>query len=946
VADNLGDPPSSGTNDMAILAHRYQRVLLLGVTAAVTFYLLLPLAVSYVLARELRGQGLKQVIVQLGYPGWRGMRVPVVSFQQDLGQETLMVSLTDADLQYRPLHLLQGQVDRVVLPYVAVQILHQLSGQRSAIPAGREPVEEEGSPWALLTAGDLLRRLPILPFDELRLDRLTLFREQATGPLRRVTISGVLVQQDGELGGHLSFQGQDTAPYGLTVAGHSASTWSATLASQRPQAAPIVAWQSSARPHGAQIQMEGRLEINVRELAPFIALLVPIGPELGRVTGQVAMSWAGTAASEATLLSIWEDPRTQVDGQVRAAMTLPALQGVAKDITLSWEGRFSGTSSHVAWTLDPGVLLTATVNVPPQKIPGAVRMLLPRGDQPVRIEQKQPVHGRLLWAESPLRAVAEGPLHVSYGRSPGPLIVEFETARAESVGQELSGVEGGFRVEGELSKAVTDQLAAKEATGGFHGTLSFAGSRVQVRLLPSSLVTAKYVEQGTISIPRATLQLTDPLPLQCDLDSGRCQAGPASIAIRVPAVHVMGRDLRMAHGTLAVQQAEIVGPSWNLHATLTAAGVAVDLPQGGVAATDWTAKLTADAAGLKADVRADAPSHEGLVIGTIEQPFGGGQGALRGTVDMRFDAGAGSLSRLMTGWPADVTDGRLTLALDASWSGVGRGFALKQTVVTATAEKLSGRYLDYEIKGLSTVMALSGQGWDSIEMAPAAVTVASVQTGIEVANLAMSVSGAWKLSDRLPVMEIKDIQCDVFGGAATSPGARIDWAKPPHRLTFSLRNLDLARILSVEQQKGLQGSGILNGTLPVTVTAAGVTIDDGTLEAESPGGIIRYGSMPESPKLITEADSHLHLVAQALNNFHYTVLRVGVDYAESGLLDLSVRLEGRNPDLKKSPPIHFNLAVQEHVPTLLKTLRLVKDLEESIQKKYKGPDSTKRGRGT
>ena len=80
-----------------------------------------------------------------------------------------------------------------------------------------------------------------------------------------------------------------------------------------------------------------------------------------------------------------------------------------------------------------------------------------------------------------------------------------------------------------------------------------------------------------------------------------------------------------------------------------------------------------------------------------------------------------------------------------------------------------------------------------------------------------------------------------------------------------------------------------------------------------------------------------NLVAQALNNFHYSLLRVGVEYDESGTLDLSARLEGRNPDLKKSPPIHFNLTVQEHVPTLLKSLRLVQDIEDAVQKKFKRP---------
>ena len=930
---------------MALLTHRYQRILLLGLTIVVSLYLLLPLAASYFLAKGLREHGYKNVIIQLGYPGWRGMRVPVVSFQQDLGHESLMVSLTDAELHYRPRELLHGHVDRVSLPYVAVQILNTAAAGTGEAGAGPRQEDDEGSPWSLLTAGDLLRRLPILPFDELRLGRVNIFREQATGPLRKLTISGVLLQQDSELGGHLTFQGQDTASYALTVAGHSASTWSATLASQRPQAAPIVSWQSHAHPNGSQIQMEGRLEVNVRELAPFIALLVPIGPELGRVTGQVAMSWVGTAAADATLLSIWEDPRTQVDGQVRVAMTLPALQGVAKDIALLCEARFTGTMTQVAWTLNPGVLLTATVNAQPQIIPETVRMILPRGDQPVRIEQTKPVRGQLFWADAPVRLTVEGPLHVTYGRTSGPLVVEFETARAEGVGRELVGVEGTFRVEGELSKVVTDKLFAKEAMGGFHGIVTLARSQVRATVLPSSLVTVKHIEQGAVSIPRATLQLTDALPVQCELAQGRCSAGPASMAVRVPAAHVMGRDLRMGQSTLTLQQAEAAGTSWNVQAALRAGGVTVDLPQGGLAASDWNVKLAANQSGLKADVRAETPAHEGLFTAKIEQPFGPAQGSLHGKLGpVLFDAGRGRLSHLVTGLPVpvDLTDGRLTIVIDVSWSmglgAPGRGFEMISGAATVTAEKLSGRYEDYQLNGLSTTMTLRSEGTESIAMVqPAAVTVASVHTGVEVTNLAMSVLATWKWSDRLPIIELKDVQCDVFGGAATSLGARLDWAKPPHHITFSLRKLDLAKVLNVEQQRGLQGTGILNGTVPVTMTPAGVTVEGGTLEAQAPGGVIRYASMPESSKLITESDSHLHLVAQALDNFHYTVLRVAVEYADTGILDLGIRLEGKNPDLKKSPPIHFNLAVQEHVPTLLKSLRLVQDLEDAVQKKYKRP---------
>lgn len=929
-----------------MLIRRYQRVLFFGLIVVAILYLLLPLAVSSLLAEGLRQYGYKNVIIQLGYPGWEGMRIPVVSFQQDLGHESFMVSLTDAEIHYRVTQLVQGHVDRVSLPYVAIQILNTVaSGTGDEAATERAPVDRDEALWSFLTAGDLLRRLPILPFDELHLDRVTIFREQATGPLRKVTISGIMMQRDGELGGHLSFQGRDTASYGLTVTGHSASTWSATLVSQRPQALPIIAWQSQAHPDGSHVQINGRLEVNIRELAPFIALLVPIGPELGRVTGRVALSWTGTAAAEAALTSLWEDSRTHLDGIVQVNVTLPALKGVAKDIAVAYEGTFTGNATQVGWTLNPGLFLTATVNTQPQMIPEAVRMILPRGDQPVRIENTRPVQGMLYWTESPVRMTTEGPLRVTYGLTSGPLVAEFETSRVEAVGSELALAEGNYRVEGVLPKTMTDLLSAKEATGGFRGTMTLARTHVQGVLLPSSSVTAKQIRQGTVAASSVTLQLAEALPVQCDLVAIHCSGGPATVAIRVPAIRLMGKDVRMAQGLLVLQQAEATGAAWNAQGTLTAGGVVLDLAPLGMPATDWKMKFVANQAGVKADLQVDVPAREGLVTAKIEQSFSTGRGALHGRVgSVLFDGADRRFSKLLTGLPvsADLTAGQVTATVDLSWSiGFGDsapGFQVMPGQATLVLDKLSGHYQDYMVKGLSTTMALQTEGLESMVMVqPAAMTIASVQTGVEVANVEAMLQMTWTLPNGLPVIDVKDFKCDVFGGSVTSPGAHIDVARPPHRATFSLRRLDLAKILSVEQQKGLQGTGTLNGTVPVTVSLAGVTVEGGIIEAEAPGGIIRQASMPESSKPITESDGNLRLVAQALNNFHYTVLRVGVEYEESGTLDLLARLEGRNPDLKKSPLIHFNLTVQEHVPTLLKSLRLVQDIEDAVQKKFKRP---------
>lgn len=931
-----------------MLTYRFRIGLLLGLAIALGLYLMMPLGVSYLLARGLHRYGYTNVIVQLGYPGWRRMHIPVVSFQQDLGGESLIVSLTDAEVEYHPSQLIHGRVERVSLPFVAVQILNApRSGSGEEGEADSDRSDEGDSPWSLLTAGDLLHRLPILPFDELRLDRVTIFREQATGPLRKVTISGVVMYQDGELGGHLSFQGHDTGSYGLSVTGHSASTWSATLVSQRPHAPPIVSWQSRADSDGSQVQIKGQLEANVRELAPFIALLVPIGPELGKVTGRVALHWTGTAAAEASLASLWRDSRTHMEGAIQANITLPALKGIAKEIAVSYQGTFSGNATQLEWTLAPGVLLAATVNAQPRilPIPEAVRKLLPHGDEPFQIDNTRPVQGTLFWAETPVRMIAEGPLHMTYGRIQGPLVAEFETNRTEGVGSELVLAEGTFHVEGLLPKGVAELLSAREAAGGFRGTATLARTHVQGVLSPSSFVTVKQVERGAVMASTVALQLAEALPLQCELVEVHCSAGPATVAIRVPALRLMGRDLRVSQGTLRVQQAETTGRSWNAQGVLEVLGLSLDLAPWRVPGTNWKVRFAANEAGISSDIQVDAPLREGLVHAKLEQPLSSAPGMLHATIGpVAFDGADRRLSKLLTGLPMslDLSEGQVTATADVSWLGwIGdspRGFQVRSGTAKVVAEKLSGQYQDYAVRGINTTVELRADGLESIATTqPATITIASVQTGVEAVNLATMFHGTWKLPDGLPVLEVKDFRCEIFGGVVTSPGWSVDVAHPPYQAVFSLQGLDLAKVLSVEQQQGIRGSGTLNGTLPVTVTPGGVTVKDGVVEAQPPGGIIRYGSAPESSRLISETDSQLHLVTQALNNFHYTLLRVGVDYGESGTLFLSARLEGKNPDLKKIPPIHFNLTVQEHIPTLLKSLRLVQDIQDAVQKKYKRP---------
>jgi hypothetical protein len=253
-------------------------------------------------------------------------------------------------------------------------------------------------------------------------------------------------------------------------------------------------------------------------------------------------------------------------------------------------------------------------------------------------------------------------------------------------------------------------------------------------------------------------------------------------------------------------------------------------------------------------------------------------------------------------------------------------------------ERLGGHYQNVVLTGVNSKLRVAIEGLERVVVSrPVEVTVASIQTGVDMTDLTMTVEGEWDLRERLPLVEVRNIRCGLLGGTATSQGLRADLAYPPYGLTVLVRELDLHKILSLEQQKGLQGTGMLDGSIPLTVTSQGLRVQDGNFEARPPGGVIRYTASPEAAHAVTQANTNMEIVLQALSNFHYNVLQVGAQYAENGTLQLQARLEGKNPDQEKSPPIHFNLTVQENIPALLKSLRLVNDLEDSVRNRFSKP---------
>jgi len=200
-------------------------------------------------------------------------------------------------------------------------------------------------------------------------------------------------------------------------------------------------------------------------------------------------------------------------------------------------------------------------------------------------------------------------------------------------------------------------------------------------------------------------------------------------------------------------------------------------------------------------------------------------------------------------------------------------------------------------------------------------------------DLAVSATlGAGPLT-RVPPLLIGEAAVTLLGGRVTTRALRYDGI---HESPFDIEiaHLDLARVVALEQQQGIEASGLLDGHLPVTLTPRGLSIADGKLSAQPSGGVIRYQGT-DRVREMAATNPNLKLVLNALANYQYDKLDVGVDYAEGGELVLQLALTGRNPNWNAGQPIHLNVSITENIPILLRSLRLADDISVELEKRMK-----------
>ena len=964
----------------------------LGILASLSLalWMLLPGMASLFVERQLAAFGCKHVNVEIERPGLRRTVVPLVSFQKDLGPETAHLTIRGLTLDYELARLQEGFLDEARIEALHLEL-------RGGPGAQSEPAPGEPLLATVAAILDSVSEFLLHPrAGRFALTNASIFRERATGPFQRLKVSGTLRHETKTLTGAITFQGTKGAPYALQLTMNPHGRTTVLLHSGKDPAESLLDIEFTVQASQA-LHWQGSLKANLKRATPFLALLLPLGPDLERVDGVVEFQGDGSTRQIESFDRLLRDASTRVHGAFQASVELPAWGENSENVAGTLSGEVDADATGVAVTLFPPSFVKGLVRPPANLLKGTSFLMPLKEKGAVHLQLQDTVNARIASGDDP-HWYLDGPIRVQYSAKPAPVGLDVVVTSASGPFRDPLSTKADVhgRLWGTLPAIESGPVHVKDLRWDVTGTLAFQKPAIRAEVEKGS-----WVKTGPLQFEQGTANLTEfyvgrTFPVSVEWSSKIWKVGPTTTRVMLPRLDWGGHTVALEGVGLRLQEASGQGKQWQTTGTarvrrprldwggriVTMERVGLHVQKAWGNGNEWQTtgmvkllglsseldefvppeinlamQFDAAPALVKANILAETVDQSVKAAGRVTHDVSTNRGSLRATLVPRpFSPSGTTLSRLITPWehPFDVTAGRLALSAAVTWGAGPRrvstgsderqkpgSIMVQQGRVAIMAEDLDGYYEDIPVEDVNATITVTATSLDDVTMAgPATVRIGRVDPGIPLENIALTLRlGRLGFGDGVgqPSVDLTDVSARTLGGRISSPRIHFDSVRPSTRFTLNVDGVQLDRLLQLEQQQGLEGSGVLDGNIPITLNGKTVTVHEGHLAVRPPGGVIRFAPVEETKQMLVLAKPEMALILRALENFRYDVLRAAVNYREDGTLVLATRLEGKNPDMKEAPPVHFNLNVEENIPALLRSVQVVKDIENRLEKVFGQP---------
>lgn len=128
------------------------------------------------------------------------------------------------------------------------------------------------------------------------------------------------------------------------------------------------------------------------------------------------------------------------------------------------------------------------------------------------------------------------------------------------------------------------------------------------------------------------------------------------------------------------------------------------------------------------------------------------------------------------------------------------------------------------------------------------------------------------------------------------------------RAPVDIRRIDLEELLPLLGIYGLDGAGMLEGSVPLRIADDQFMIGRGTLRAVGPGRLRFAGPVLE--KQLASRPDTADTVSKILADFHYRNLAMRLDKPAGEFGTAMLTMEGSNPSAYDGRPVVFNIEIE------------------------------------
>ena len=844
--------------------------------------------------------GIEESRFDFSYPRWDG--IDVMSFSMRSGGATVVGDRTR--IVYSLRRVWRGEVESVVIDALTIG----LAGDGGAYNTAAGPFELPPI-WALVPA----RRVSIVKLVVTNKTPVVAARGSVNfdpevlqlhidveSPLLAVPlqVSGA-VNPDGRIALTLAERGA-AAPLGSLTgvpdADRRAMAFDAQIAlTGRPLALAAAYMAATVETGNVSIQAQGRAAWPLPVDAPWKALagdgryqieLVGSTPDVRHA--QINIGGGFSVANERIKARI--DPGGAIE------LDIPALQSLGARAQL--DGRVSLTSDQNVeidyadggLRIGDGLILTAgSVTKPIQVrargalgsdgkfelgvvgLDGAPIVLatgLPEGAHSISIKSRVAVAGKLL------HAVAAS---VGVSTTGGHLLADFEGALRWPPVRDagLQNVSG----KGRITLALSGRLSQERVFDvSLEGNYLLGGGPITATLDPGVhvVLASDGIEGSTISA----------LTIEAQPDGSRVVVGPVDFKLALPPMRLGSHTISFADAWVAMARVKLNGAAVEASAVVRS-------------------RAGRDALPVRVTLTHDLPTAKGQF-----------------SMDADWQIKKAVLATQLPGFvaPYDVDEGMLKLALAGGWDLSGELDYHASGHVRVNASR--AHYEDYLITGLAADFPVSITNV-TFAVADTPLSIEQIDVGYPLTQISAGVAVTNGIA------RIHDLSGALLGGTFEVNEFGYDIAADKAALDVELTSISLADLLALEGGD-VQGSGILDGKLPVTIDGENFTIDAGHANARPPGGTLIYKGASASSMV---AQSGFGFAFQALEDFRFDILDANVALAPDGALALAVALHGSNPAVEQGRAFQFNLNLTENLPALLESLRAADHITDSVEER-------------